>query len=460
MRVHVDEVEALAQAQRAKAHVRHGETVRDLVEQHLPRELAARTGRTLVEVSGDRVAHALRGVVAQPGHVHALAAVPAGPDEQRPKAAAHDGDPKARAWRRVAEGPVQLPAMPAERALVTGAAGFIGSHVVDACLRLGLSVVATDDLSGGFRENVSADAAWVEGDLRSADFVRSLWNDGPFDVVYHLGAYAAEGLSHFVRAFNYRNNLEASVNLINQAVAHDVSRFVFTSSIAVYGSGQVPMAEDMAPRPEDPYGIAKYAVELDLAAAARMFGLQYTVFRPHNVYGERQNIADRYRNVIGIFMNNVLRGDPMPVFGDGLQTRAFSHVADVAPAIAQSPFVSASVNETFNIGADEPHSVLELAHAVADALGVEPQIVHLAARDEVVHAFSDHSKFHRVFGQHAGVTLRDGLERMARWVRDHGPQEPVRFSGRIELERGLPPSWREDHPTAAGARNDRSSPAD
>ena len=126
--------------------------------------------------------------------------------------------------------------------------------------------------------------------------------------MYHLGAYAAEGLSHFIRSYNYRTNLEASVNLINQAVLHDAARFVFASSIAVYGAGQVPMSEHMTPSPEDPYGISKYAVELDLAAAHKMFGLEYTVFRPHNVYGERQNIADRYRNVIGIFMNSVLQG--------------------------------------------------------------------------------------------------------------------------------------------------------
>ena len=225
------------------------------------------------------------------------------------------------------------------RALVTGAAGFIGSHVADSCLELGMEVVATDDLSGGYIENVPEGAKWVQGDLRDAAFVASLWDDGPFDYVYHLGAYAAEGLSHFIRAYNYRTNLEASVNLVNQSVLHGASRFVFTSSIAVYGSGQVPMTEDTVPLPEDPYGISKYAVELDLAAAQEMFGLHYTVFRPHNVYGERQNIADKYRNVIGIFMNAVLRDEPMPIFGDGLQTRAFSHIADVAPVIARSPFV-------------------------------------------------------------------------------------------------------------------------
>src|SRR3954451_14284928 len=254
-----------------------------------------------------------------------------------------------------------------DRELVTGAAGFMGSHVVDACLERGLDVVAVDDLSGGYRGNVSDEAAWVEGDVRDPDLVRSLWEEqGPFRFVYHLAAYAAEGLSHFIRAWNYRTNLEASVNLINQAILTDAGRFVFTSSIAVYGAGQVPMTEDQVPRPEDPYGISKYAVELDLAAAHDMFGLDYTVFRPHNVYGERQNIADRYRNVIGIFMNNVLRGDAMPVFGDGSQTRAFSHVADVAPVIARSPRVEAAANQVFNVGADEAHSVLDLAHVVAE----------------------------------------------------------------------------------------------
>src|SRR5689334_416064 len=135
------------------------------------------------------------------------------------------------------------------RALVTGAAGFIGSHVVDECLSLGMDVVATDDLSGGFRENVAEQATWVQGDLKDAAFVHELFaQHGPFQTVYHLGAYAAEGLSHFIRAFNYRTNLEASVNLINESVMTDVERFVFTSSIAVYGAGQVPMTEDQAPR--------------------------------------------------------------------------------------------------------------------------------------------------------------------------------------------------------------------
>jgi len=328
-----------------------------------------------------------------------------------------------------------------KRALVTGAAGFIGSHVVDGCLDLGMEVVATDDLSGGFRDNVPADATWVEGDLRDAAFVTSLWDTGGFDYVYHLGAYAAEGLSHFIRAYNYRTNLEASINLINEAVKHEVERFVFTSSIAVYGAGQVPMTEDQVPQPEDPYGISKYAVELDLRAAHEMFGLDYTVFRPHNVYGERQNIADRYRNVIGIFMNNVLQDRPLPIFGDGLQTRAFSHIVDVAPIISRAPLVPGSANEVFNIGADTPYTILELIDEIASAFGVDPVIEHLEARNEVVHAFSDHAKVTAAFDAPAPLDLHTGIERMAAWVREHGARQPLDFCGEIEIARNLPSAW-------------------
>jgi UDP-glucose 4-epimerase len=330
----------------------------------------------------------------------------------------------------------------AYRVLVTGAAGFMGSHVAEACLDRGMEVVAVDDLSGGYHDNVPDEANFVEGDLRDADFVASLWEEhGPFRFVYHLAAYAAEGLSHFIRVWNYRTNLEASVNLINQAILNDVERFVFTSSIAVYGSNQVPMREDMVPLPMDPYGVSKWAVELDLAAANDMFGLDYTIFRPHNVYGERQNIADPYRNVIGIFMNNVIREQPMPVVGDGLQTRAFTHIADVAPVISEAPFVKAAANETFNVGADTPYTILDLVQEVARAFGVEPDVTHLPMRKEVVHAFSDHSKVREAFSSPEPVELSEGIGRMARWVKEVGSREPHRFQGASEVNRNLPPNW-------------------
>ena len=164
------------------------------------------------------------------------------------------------------------------------------------------------------------------------------------------------------------------------------------------------------------------------------------MFRPHNVYGERQNIADRYRNVIGIFMNQVMQDQPMTVFGDGTQTRAFSHVDDVAPVIARAARVPGACNQVFNIGADHPYSVNELATEVARAFGVEPRVTHLPARNEVLHAFSSHEKVARVFGASPSVPLREGISRMAEWAKRRGAMAPVVFRD-IELRKNLPPSW-------------------
>jgi UDP-glucose 4-epimerase len=196
----------------------------------------------------------------------------------------------------------------------------------------------------------------------------------------------------------------------------------------------------MRPEPEDSYGIAKYAVERELAATRAVFGLDYMIFRPHNVYGPRQNIGDRYRNVVGIFMNQILQGQPMTIFGDGTQTRAFSSIDDVAPVMAEAIDEPRAWNEAFNIGADEPYTVNDLAKQVAAAMGVEPHLVHLPARHEVQHAHSDHQKLRRVFGTRETTTLERGLEAMAGWVKKHGARSSAPFEG-IEIAKNLPPAW-------------------
>jgi UDP-glucose 4-epimerase len=240
------------------------------------------------------------------------------------------------------------------KVLVTGGAGFIGSHVVAELLKRDYQVTVLDDLSGGFVDNVMPDAEFVQGSINDVGLVNRLAETAQFDYIFHLAAYAAEGLSHFIKRYNYTNNLIGSVNLINAAINNGVKCFVFTSSIAVYGnSPELPMSEDTSPHPEDPYGIAKLAVEQELRVCKQMFGLDYIVFRPHNVYGERQNIGDKYRNVVGIFMNQILQRKPMTVFGDGTQTRAFSYIGDVAPLMAEAVAVPDAYNHVFNIGADQ-----------------------------------------------------------------------------------------------------------
>lgn len=327
--------------------------------------------------------------------------------------------------------------------LVTGGAGFIGAHVTNELIRMGHQVIVLDDLSGGFTENINPAATFVEGSVTDHHLLEKLFSQYRFDYVYHLAAYAAEGLSHFIKRFNYTNNLIGSVNLINESVKHKVKCFVFTSSIAVYGALQPPMREDMVPVPEDPYGIAKLAVEQDLRTTHEMFGMDYVIFRPHNVYGEFQNIGDRYRNVVGIFMNQLMQGKPLTVFGDGLQTRAFSYIGDLAPVIANSVNVPEARNQVFNIGADQEYSVKELAQTVIDAMNLNGELRFLEPRNEVVHAHADHSKVKKVFGDAPGTSLKEGIQRMADWAKKTGVKKSSRFSA-IEILEKLPPVWLED----------------
>lgn len=327
------------------------------------------------------------------------------------------------------------------KALVTGGAGFIGSHTAEALLNQGMEVIVLDDLSGGFTDNLIPGVRFVEGSITDAELINRLFKTENFEYVVHMAAYAAEGLSHFIKRFNYTNNLIGSVNLINASVNHGVRCFVFTSSIAVYGaSPELPMTEATVPHPEDSYGIAKLAVEQELRSSHEMFGLNYVIFRPHNVFGERQNIGDRYRNVVGIFMNQILQGKPMTIFGDGQQTRAFSYIQDVAPIIASACENPAAYNQIFNIGADQPYSVNQLAEAVAEAMNVFPEIIHLPARNEVKDAYSSHTKLEEVFGKQSQHSLEIGLENMARWVKQHGARESKRFS-EIEIMKNLPSAW-------------------
>jgi UDP-glucose 4-epimerase len=328
------------------------------------------------------------------------------------------------------------------RTLVTGGAGFIGSHLAEALLAAGHQVHVLDDLSGGYEANVPPGAHFTRGSIVDSVLVDSLFHKHGFDFVYHAAAYAAEGLSHFIRRHNYENNVLGSVNLINTAVNHGVKCFVFFSSIAVYGRGQLPMTEDMRPLPEDPYGIAKYSIELDLDAAYQMFGMPYMIFRPHNVYGERQNLNDRFRNVVGIFCRQLLRGEPLCIFGDGLQTRAFTYIGDIAGTLAAAVSAPSARNRIFNIGSDMPVSVLDLARMMQEIAGSRSEIRHLPARHEVMHAFSSHAAIDDVFPDRPSTALLEGLERTYAWaVR----QSLLPYSNpcAIEVSRNLPPHWAE-----------------
>jgi len=324
--------------------------------------------------------------------------------------------------------------------LVTGGAGFIGSHLVDEVISMGENVIVLDDLSSGFSQNIHPKATFVKGSILNHKLVDSIFKGRRIDFIFHLAAYAAEGLSHFIKRYNYKNNLIGSVNLINAAINHGVKCFVFTSSIAVYGENACPMSEDMIPLPVDSYGIAKFAVEQELKISQNLFGLNYIIFRPHNVYGERQNIGDKYRNVIGIFMNQIMRDKAVTIFGDGMQTRAFTYIKDAAPAMAHSIFVEKAYNQIFNVGADQPIPVNQLAQEVSKAMGVPHRVEYVGEREEVKHAYSSHQRIKEVLNFKEQYPLSEGLRIMAEWAKKHGGRKSKRFK-QIEIRKNLPQVW-------------------
>lgn len=328
--------------------------------------------------------------------------------------------------------------------LVTGGAGFMGSHVAKCLLNMNKEVLILDDLSGGFVESVPIKALFINGSILDVDLLKNIFEKFDITHIYHLAAYAAEGLSHFIKHFNYENNLIGSINLINCAINYNVKCFVFTSSMAVYGSAQVPFSEDIIPSPEDSYGIAKYAIEQELEISRRLWGLNYVIFRPHNVYGENQNIGDKYRNVVGIFMNQIMNKEPMTIYGDGEQKRAFSYIDDVAPAIAHSGFMEECYGEIFNIGADKPYTINELAKIIAKEMGAELNVKYLPPRFEVKYAYCNNDKSKKYFKEYIkNISLEEGIRRMAKWAKKVGARRSKKFKN-IEIYKNLPSFWKKD----------------
>ena len=301
---------------------------------------------------------------------------------------------------------------------VTGCAGLLGANYTRHLLENGHQVIGIDDLSGGYKAFVPTgeNFTFVKFNLEKRKKVVELFEEHKPDVLLHFAAYAAEGLSPFIRNFNYRNNLVCSANLINECITHN-TKFIFTSSMAVYGEQEPPFTEDKRPQPIDPYGIAKYAVECDLKLAHKQFGLRYNIVRPHNVLGTYQNIWDRYRNVIGIFIRKAINGQPILIYGDGEQTRAFSDIR-----YYMEPFdklLTDYDDEIFNIGADKYFSLNEVAETVqriAKRYGYEVPIEHGQPRHEVKHAYCDHTKAKTMLEFKDETNLTELIENMFVWA--------------------------------------------
>lgn len=325
--------------------------------------------------------------------------------------------------------------------LITGIAGLIGSHMAEHLLTKEYEVIGVDNISGGYLENIPEGVDFSCGELEDKKWLNGFFKRKKPDYVFHFAAYAAEGLSPFIRNFNYSNNLLCSVNIINECIKNNVKKIIFTSSMAVYGNGELPFKENQQPAPEDPYGISKYAVEMDLRQASEQFGLNYSIVRPHNVIGIRQNIWDRYRNVIGIWIRRILRNESITIFGDGEQKRAFS---DIKFCLEPMEKLMTEYNgQIFNLGSDVPYTLNEVAlmlKGIANEFNYYPEIEHLEARHEVKYAYSNHDKAKALLGFHDETNLRETMKEMFIWAMKQKDREVKVME--YEIEKGMYQYWK------------------
>ena len=324
--------------------------------------------------------------------------------------------------------------------LITGVAGLLGSRLADWILEnTDNEVIGIDDMSGGYEDNVHEDVILYKEDL-STDDISEIFEHHKPDVVYHLAAYAAEGLSPFIRKFNYRNNLVSTASIINECIKHSVKRLIFTSSMAVYGHGKPPFTEDDLPCPIDPYGIAKYGCEMDIKIAGEQHGLDWCIIRPHNVYGVNQNVWDRYRNVLGIWMYQYMNDEDMTIFGDGEQTRAFSFIDDTLEPMYKAGHQDNCSKEIINLGGTKFYSIKEANNILKEVLG-GGNTIHLEPRHEVKDAHPTWEKSIELLGFEDKTSLKDGLTQMWEWVQSQ-PQRDRFHWGDYEIEKGIYKFWK------------------
>jgi UDP-glucose 4-epimerase len=327
--------------------------------------------------------------------------------------------------------------------LITGVAGLLGSRLADFLVEKHpeIKIIGIDDLSGGYIENVNPKVKFYEFNLMDKQKLDLVFSENKIDYVFHFAAYAAEGLSPFIRSFNYNNNLITTTQIVNNCIKYNIKRLVFTSSMAVYGEAKPPFVEDYVPKPIDPYGVAKYACELDIQIAGEQHNLDWCIIRPHNVYGEKQNIWDKYRNVLGIWMYKSILGEPITIFGSGEQTRAFSYIDDCVEYFWKCGVSQEASKQIFNIGGLKEYTINEAAKLVSSLTG-NSNIIHLEQRHEVKHAWVSHKKAQEILGfDDSKTSLYDGLKKMWEWSK----KQPIRKQfvwPEYELEMGLYDYWK------------------
>ena len=335
------------------------------------------------------------------------------------------------------------------RIVVTGSAGFMGSHLVDALSKdKNNKVFAVDDLSGGFLRNLPKRISFQKLDLRNKKKTEAYIKKIRPELLFYLAADATEGRSQFTPLSASERNYQAYMNTLVPAIKYGLKKVVLTSSMSVYGSQKPPFSESMPRMPEDVYGIAKAAMENATEVLARVHGFDYTILRPHNVYGPKQNLSDPYRNVIGIFINCLLQDKHFYIYGDGNQKRAFTYIDDFTPYILKSGFSQKCNGEIINIGPSKESSINDVARIVLDNFfpdgkipaHLKPQYLKLRPQ-EVVEAYCTNDKAVKLVGYKTTVSLEEGIAKMIIWAKEIGKQKFV-YLRELELEnKEVPKTW-------------------
>lgn len=319
-----------------------------------------------------------------------------------------------------------------ETILITGVAGFLGSHLADRFLFEGYKVKGIDNLIGGYKSNVPEEVDFYQFDLADLKQLNEAMQG--VDIVVHAACTAYEGLSVFSPSLVVQNTTQITATTLSASVKQGVKKFVYMSSMARYGvQDSLPYLESMVPKPQDPYGIAKVASEQLVKNICQTHGIDFVILVPHNIIGPRQKFDDPFRNVASIMINRMLSGKQPIIYGTGEQTRCFSFINDVINPCARAINTDAVSERTINIGPDEETvTINELAQILGKLMNIEVHPIHMPGRpQEVNHAICSSDLARQLLGYETSTTLEVGLKQLIDWISEQGVRP---FSYHLPLE--------------------------